>query len=128
MSEAQQIISVIKETFGQADLPICVVVIDNEGLELFSTNNCPEVEDTNILGIMAYEQMNEQIVSRLNKEIDLMVFRIEHDTFFVAPIVENLFLLAKSDLNRLGHVIPLLEGLRKQIAFKIAQLNGGEVS
>ena len=51
-----------------------------------------------------------------------MVFRIELDTFFVAPIVEDLFLLAKSDLNRLGHVIPLLEGLRKQIAFKIAQL------
>ena len=65
MSEAQQIISVIKETFGQADLPICVVVVDSEGLELFSTNNCPEVEDTNILGIGAYEQMYEQIKSRL---------------------------------------------------------------
>jgi len=122
LSEAQQIISVIKETFGQADLPICVVVVDNEGLELFSTKNCSEVEDTNILGIMSYEQMNEQILSRLNKAIDLMVFRIDQDTFFIAPIVENLFLLAKSDLNRLGHVIPLLEGLRKQIAFKISQL------
>ena len=122
MSEAQQVISVIKETFGQADLPICVVVVDNEGLELFSTKNCSGVEDTNILGIMAYEQMNEQIMSRLEKGIDLMVFRIDQDTFFVAPIVENLFLLAKSDLNRLGHVIPLLEGLRKQIAFKISHL------
>ena len=122
MSEAQQIISVIKETFGQADLPICVVIVDSEGLELFSTKNCPEVEDTNILGIMAYEQMNEQIRSRLEKGIDLMVFRIDQDTFFVAPIIEDLYLLAKSDLNRLGHVIPLLEGLRKQIAFKISQL------
>lgn len=122
MSEAQQIISVIKETFGQADLPICVVVVDSEGLELFSTNNCPEVQDTNILGIGAYEQMNEQIKSRLDKDIDLMIFRIDQDTFFVAPIIEDLYLLAKSDLNRLGHVIPLLEGLRKQIAFKISQL------
>lgn len=123
MSEAQEIISVIKETFGQADLPICVVVIDSEGLELFSTNNCPqEIEATNILGIEAYEKMNEQIKSRLEKDIDLMVFRIDLDAFFVAPIVEDLYLLAKSDLNRLGHVIPLLEGLRKQIAFKIAHL------
>lgn len=122
MSEATQIITVIKETFGHADLPICVVVVDNEGLELFSTKNCSGVEDTNILGIMAYEQMNEQILNRLNKGIDLMVFRIEQDTFFVAPIVENLFLLAKSDLTRIGHVIPLLEGLRKQIAYKIANL------
>ena len=122
MSEAQQIISVIKETFGQADLPICVVIVDTEGLELFSTNNCPAVEDTNILGIEAYEHMNEQIKGRLDKDIDLMIFRIDQDTFFVAPIIENLYLLAKSDLNRLGHVIPLLEGLRKQIAFKISQL------
>ena len=121
MDEAQQIISVIKETFGQADLPICVTVVDSEGLELFSTKNC-SVEDTNIFGIMAYEQMNEQIQSRMRKGIDLMVFRIENDTFFIAPIVENLFLLAQSDLNRLGHVIPLLEGLRKQIAYKISHL------
>lgn len=125
MIDAQQIISVIKETFGQADLPICVVVVDSEGLELFSTKNCSDIADTNILGIMSYEQMNEQIVSRLKKNIDLMIFRIDQDTFFIAPIVEDLYLLTRSDLNRLGHVIPLLEGLRKQIAFKIAQLNGG---
>jgi len=123
MSEAQEVIEVIKDVFGEVDLPICVVVVDNEGLELFSTSNCPGVEDTNILGIMAYEQMNEQIKGRLDKSIDLMIFRIEQETFFVAPIVNDLFLLARSDLKRLGHVTPLLEGLRSQIAFKIAQLS-----
>ena len=58
----------------------------------------------------------------MRKGIDLMVFIIVNNTFFIAPIVENLFLLAQSDLNRLGHVIPLLECLRKQIAYKISHL------
>jgi hypothetical protein len=121
LSQATEIINVIKDVFGKEELPICVVVLDSEGLELFSTANCT-MDDTNILGIMAYEQMNEQMKSRLDNDIDLMIFRINQITFFVAPIIEDLFLLARSDITKLGHITPLLDGLRSQIAFRITQL------
>lgn len=121
MSQATEIINVIKDVFGEVDLPLCVEVLDSEGLELFSTSNCT-MDDTNILGIMAYEHMNEQIKSRSQDDVDLLIFRMKKETFIIAPIIEDLFLLARSDLSRLGHITPLLDGLRSQIAFRIAQL------
>lgn len=125
MSQATEIINVIKDVFGEVELPICVVVLDSEGLELFSTANCT-VDDMSMLGIMAYEELNSQIKNRMDSDIDLMIFRIKTETFFVARIVEDLFLLARSDLARLGHITPLLDGLRSQIAFRINQLKKGE--
>lgn len=121
MIDVSEIIKVIKDVFGEIELPICIVVLDSEGLELFSTANCPSEEATNVLGIMAYEQMNEQIKGRLNNDVDLLMFRIASESFFVAPIVEDLYLLART--NRvITHITPLLEGIRSQIAFRIKQM------
>lgn len=130
MSEAQEIIAVIKDVIGEVDLPICVAVIDNEGFELFSSSGCTHMEgagEMNVLGIMAYESINEQVTGRTSNSVDLMIFRVGAETFFVAPVIEDLFLVANSDLTRLGHILPLLEGLRTQMAFKIDRLRKGGV-
>ena len=125
LSEATEIINVIKDVFSSdVDLPLCVSVIDKEGLELFSTSNCPDmIQDTFVLGLMAYEEMNEHIRTRSVDDVDVMIYRIKEETFIVAPIIKELFLVATSDLNKLGHVLPLLEGLRGQIAFKLSLLD-----
>ncbi|MHA2362625.1 MAG: hypothetical protein ACXAC7_01610 [Candidatus Hodarchaeales archaeon] len=122
MSEAQEIISVINDVIGDVDLPLCIVVQDSEGLELFSTVNCPETGAYNILGIMAFENIKEQILSRTQKNIDLLIFKVEEENYFIAPVAADLYIVANADTNRLGHVLPLLDGMRSQISFKIQQL------
>ena len=125
MSEAQEIISVINGVVGEVDLPICLLVIDSQGLELYSSKNCSEESvDTNIFGIIAFENINEQIIARNKKTVDLLIFRVEDQNFLIAPVAEDLFLVANTDFTRLGHVLPLLEGMRSQMTFKIQQLRG----
>ena len=123
MSEAQEIISVINSVVGEVDLPICLLIIDSQGLELYSSKNCSEESlDTNIFGIMAFESINEQIAARSKKNVDLLIFKVEDQNFLIAPVAEDLFLVANTDFTRLGHVLPLLEGMRSQMSFKIQLL------
>ena len=124
MSEAQKIIEVLERVFGEADLPLCIAVMDSEGLELHSTRNCSaeEVGSINILGIMAFDGLTSSLEGRVDAEIDTMLFRSEKSEYFVAPVGKSLYLCAISPVGKMSHVMPLLDGLRAQIRFELAQL------
>ena len=70
MSESQEIIQQIEAVFGNADLPVYVSVISSDAMELFSTKDIPaEEQSANILGIMAFEELTNQLKTRTKKEI-----------------------------------------------------------
>lgn len=53
MSKTQEIIKVLNNVFGNAELPLCISVLDGEGMEIFATRTCQQEsydESTNVLG------------------------------------------------------------------------------
>ncbi len=124
MSEAQQVIKVLERVFGDSDLPLCMAVMDNQGLELYSTRNCSEEEvaSINVLAIDAFESMHRSLEGRVEAKVDTMLFRSEEKEYFVAPVGRTLYLCAISGIGKMSHVVPLLDGLRAQTRYELAKL------
>jgi hypothetical protein len=125
VSEAQKVISVLEKVFGDSELPLCMAVMDKEGLELYSTRNCSadEVASINVLAIDAFDGLTASLKGRVKANIDTMLFRSEEKEYFVAPVGKTLYLCAISAIGKMTHVIPLLDGLRAQTKYELSKLD-----
>ncbi|MFX0121771.1 MAG: hypothetical protein ACFE9A_20435, partial [Candidatus Hodarchaeota archaeon] len=69
MSEsAKRTIKVVEKVFDSkyVDIPLCISIITDEGLELYSTTTCDpsEMESINILGLVAFEELKSSFNAR----------------------------------------------------------------
>ena len=119
MSDAQAVISVLDKVFGGVDLPLCIAILNSEGMEVYSTKNCTgDTEATNVLGLMAFEELAGAMKRRAQVDVDVLIFRIEskRQEYFLTPVgEEGLHMIAISEVGKIGNVMQFLEGLSSQI-------------
>ncbi len=130
MSEiAQKAINVVVKVFDSknVEIPLCISIISGDGLELYSTSTCdPEqMESVNILGLIAFEELKTSFHDRTNEEINVLIFRTSNKECYVAPVAENVFLVAAAQPGTVGNVMPLLDGLSEQVSFELGKLDVG---
>lgn len=127
MSEtALKAISVVKKVFDSkyVQIPLCISIITSDGLELYSTATCDstEMESINILGLVAFEELKSSFNDRTDEEINILIFRTLTKECYVAPVAEDIFMVAAAVPGTVGNVMPLLDGLSEQVKFELAKL------
>lgn len=127
MSEsAQKAISVVEKVFDSeyVEIPLCISIITGEGLELYSTATCDpaEMESINILGLIAFEELKSSFNERTEEEINILIFRTPKRECYIAPVAEDIFMVAAAISGAVGNVMPLLDGLCAQVSFELANL------
>ena len=130
MSEiAQKAINVVIKVFDSknVEIPLCISIISGDGLELYSSSTCDpdQMETVNILGLIAFEELKTSFHDRTNEEINVLIFRTSNKECYVAPVAENVFLVAAALPGAVGNVMPLLDGLSAQVAFELGKLDVG---
>ncbi|MHA1941208.1 MAG: hypothetical protein ACW97P_05735 [Candidatus Hodarchaeales archaeon] len=133
MSEiAQKTIDIVSNVFKSenVEIPLCIsVVLASEGFELYSTKTCKpsEMEAINVLGLIAFEELKTSVNSRTDEQINILIFRTGERECYVAPVSDDIFLVAASSPGTVGNVMPLLDGLSAQVKFELSKLqNMGE--
>lgn len=123
---AQKTISVVEKVFDSkyVEIPLCISIITGEGLELYSTATCDpaEMESINILGLIAFEELKSSFNERTEEEIDILIFRTPKRECYIAPVGEDIFMVAAAAPGAVGNVMPLLDGLSAQVTFELAKL------
>ena len=128
MSElAQKTIDVVANVFKSEhiELPLCISVVSaSEGFELYSTRTCnqSEMESINILGLIAFEELKGSFRERTNEQINILIFRTATRECYVAPVSDDIFLVASAASGTVGNVMPLLDGLSTQVKFELTKL------
>ena len=128
MSEsAQKTIDVVANVFKSEhiELPLCISVVSaSEGFELYSTKTCDqaEMEHINILGLIAFEELKSSFSARTNEQINILIFRTTSRECYVAPVSDDIFLVASAAPGTVGNVMPLLDGLSAQVKFELAKI------
>ena len=130
MSEiAQKAINVVVKVFDSknVEIPLCISIISGDGLELYSTSTCDpdQMETVNILGLIAFEELKTSFHDRTNEEINVLIFRTSNKECYVAPVAENVFLVAAASPGAVGNVMPLLDGLSAQVSFELGKVDAG---
>ena len=130
MSEtAQKAITVVEKVFESknVDIPLCISIISDDGLELYSTATCDpaEMETINILGLVAFDELKSSFHDRTDQEINILIFRTAERECYVAPVAAHIFMVATSALGKVGNVMPLLDGLSAQVKFELAKIGQG---
>jgi hypothetical protein len=116
----------VKKVFGDVDIPLCVSILDHEGLEMYSTRNCSEedIESTGMLGVMAFDGLVNSLKRRSDKKVGMLIFQTdEGNEYFITPVSDHIFMTAISRTGRIGSVIPLLNGLSRQISYELSKLD-----
>ena len=131
MSElAQKTIDVVSNIFkSDLEIPLCIsVVLASEGFELYSTQTCDpsEMEAITVLGLIAYEELKSSFNARTDEHINILVFRTDARECYVAPVSDDIFLVAAATPGTVGNVMSLLDGLSTQVKFSLAQLTENE--
>lgn len=125
MVDVQKLIQQVKNVFGDEKLPCRISITDNEGLEIFSTESSTPMEEmgsTDVLGILAYEELKNTASSR-DTEIDTLIFRTKSVEYFIAPVTADLYLLAVAGIGRIAPMQSFLDGLRSQISFALRDIS-----
>ncbi|MFW9990645.1 MAG: hypothetical protein ACFFD4_01170 [Candidatus Odinarchaeota archaeon] len=125
-TEAHEVIRQVKKVIGDVDIPLCVSILDHEGLEMYSTRNCSaeDIESTGMLGIMAFDGLVNSLKRRSDKKVEMLIFRTEEgDEYFITPVSDNAFMAAVSQKGKIGSVIPFLDGLSRQIRYALSKLD-----
>ncbi|NHJ02453.1 MAG: hypothetical protein EAX86_09985 [Candidatus Heimdallarchaeota archaeon] len=128
MSEiAQKAINLVQKVFDSksVEIPLCISIVSSDGLELFSTKTCntEEMESINILGLIAFEELKSSFNARTNEDINILIFRTSNKECYVAPVSENIFMVASASPGAVGDVTPLLDGLSAQVMHELTKLN-----
>ncbi|OLS21534.1 MAG: hypothetical protein HeimC3_35180 [Candidatus Heimdallarchaeota archaeon LC_3] len=124
MVDVQKIIQQVKKVFGDEKLPCRITITDSDGLEIFSTESSTPMEDlgsTDILGILAFEELNRTASSR-DTEIETLIFRTKNAEYFIAPVTGDLFLSAVAGIGKIAPMQVFLDGLRSQITYALKDL------
>ena len=124
---AIKIIEIIKEIFGDVDLPVCVSIVDNEdGLTLFETKTCDKMklsdEMTNIFGLMAFDELSKTLKNRTKRSVDMLVFRSGDLEYFIMPVSDVIFMCAVAKTGSMGKIISFLNGIAHQVIFQLEKL------
>jgi hypothetical protein len=117
VSDAQQIISLLNRIFGGVELPLCISIMNSEGMDVFSTKNCEheEIETTNVLGLMAFEELSSALKRRAQVAVQTLIFRTDDREYFLTPVGQSLYMCAIAEIGKIGQVVTFLEGLSAQI-------------
>jgi hypothetical protein len=131
MSElAQKTIDVVSNIFkSELEIPLCIsVVLASEGFELYSTETCDpgEMEAITVLGLIAFEELKSSFNTRTDEHINILIFRTDTRECYVAPVSDDIFLVAAASPGTVGNVMSLLDGLSTQVKFSLAQLKENE--
>jgi hypothetical protein len=131
MSElAQKTIDVVSNIFkSELEIPLCIsVVLASEGFELYSTQTCDpsEMEAITVLGLIAFEELKSSFNARTDEHINILIFRTDTRECYVAPVSDDIFLVAAATPGTVGNVMSLLDGLSTQVKFSLAQLTEKE--
>ena len=131
MSElAQKTIDVVSNIFkSELEIPLCIsVVLASEGFELYSTQTCDpsEMEAITVLGLIAFEELKSSFNARTDEHINILIFRTDARECYVAPVSDDIFLVAAATPGTVGNVMSLLDGLSTQVKFSLAQLTENE--
>lgn len=124
MVDVQKIIQQVQNVFGNEKLPCRISITDSEGLEIFSTESSTPMEEmgsTDVLGILAFEELKNTASSR-DTEIDTLIFRTKAIEYFIAPVTSELFLLAVAGIGKIAPMQAFLDGLRSQISFALKDI------
>lgn len=124
-TEVRKIIQQVKKVFGNVDIPLCVSILDHEGLEIYATKNCSEedIESTGMLGIMAYDGLVDSLARRAKeKNVGMLIFRTDEEEYLITPVGKNMFMAAICSPGEIGNVIPLLDGLSRQIRHELTKM------
>ncbi len=127
MSEvAQKAIHLVEKVFDSksVEIPLCISIVSSDGLELYSTKTCnpEEMESINILGLIAFEELKSSFNSRTRDDINILIFRTANKECYVAPVAENIFMVATALPGAVGNVMPLLDGLSAQVMHELTKL------
>ena len=128
MSElAQKTIDVVANVFKSenVEIPLCIsVVLASEGFELYSTKSCvpSEMEAITVLGLIAFEELKTSVNSRTDEHINILIFRTDERECYVAPVSDDIFLVAAAAPGTVGNVMPLLDGLSAQVKFELSKI------
>ncbi|MHA1974223.1 MAG: hypothetical protein ACTSW1_14585 [Candidatus Hodarchaeales archaeon] len=126
---AKKTIDVVSKVFEseRIEIPLCISIVSaTEGLELYSTRTCKhkEMESINVLGLIAFEELKSSFNERTNEDIDILIFRTSNKECFVAPVADDIFMVAVAAPGTVGSVMPLLDGLSAQVKFALSKLRG----
>ncbi len=124
---AQKTIDVVANVFKSenAEIPLCIsVVLASEGFELYSTKTCDptEMEAITVLGLIAFEELKSSITARTNEKINILIFRTKERECYVAPVSDDIFLVAAATPGTVGNVMPLLDGLSAQVQYELSKM------
>lgn len=123
MSKAQKIIGVLNDVFGESELPLCVSVLDDEGMELYSSKACSSQDaSTKVLGLIAFEELTKSLSKRSHISVDMLYFRTGDYDYYVYPVGEAIFLCAVYPVGKVGQVMSFLDGLGAQISHALRSL------
>ncbi len=126
---AQKTINVVEKVFeSSVEIPLCISIVSDDGLEIFSSKTCKsiEMESINILGLIAFEELKSSLHGRTNEDINILIFRTAKREFYVAPVSDNIFMVAAADPGTVGNVMPLLDGLSAQVKFELSKIKEEE--
>ncbi len=129
---AQKTIDVVANVFKsemEVPIPLCISVVSaSEGFELYSTETCDptDMEAITVLGLMAFEELKSSVNTRTDEHIDILIFRTNTRECYVAPVSDDIFLVAAAAPGTVGNVMPLLDGLTAQVKFQLAKLKAEE--
>ena len=124
MVNIQKIIQHVETIFGDVKLPCRISITDTEGLEIFSTESSAEMEgigSTDVLGILAFEELNRMASSR-ETMIETLIFKTKNAEYFIAPVTQDLFLSAVAGIGKIAPMQVFLDGLKSQITFALKDL------
>ena len=84
------------------------------------------MEAITVLGLIAYEELKSSFNARTDEHINILIFRTDARECYVAPVSDDIFLVAAATPGTVGNVMSLLDGLSTQVKFSLAQLTENE--
>jgi hypothetical protein len=138
----QIIISIFKEAFETFELPACIGIVDNEGLSLVTTGECPDIDlfEGQLASLIdTFENIRNRFTASFSDDLELMILEFGNNTFYIDNLLNStidskntsqLYLVAQSVHGDLIlNARPFLTSIVKKIElmFSIAQ-EGSEIN
>lgn len=124
-SDSEDFVNIVMDTFisvfdKQFNFPICIALVDSNGLTLHTIGQCPNLEFfEGILGslITAFENLRTQTSKSFGDKPDSITVEFDKDhTYYVDDIKRTeLYLVARTDTALIYKAQPFLKGIVKKI-------------
>ena len=124
-TNSEDIVKIVSDAFvsafeSQFDLPVCIALVDSNGLALHAVGHCPNLEFfEGILGslITAFESLRTQTNKSFGAKPDSITVEFDENyTYYVDDIKRTeLYFVARTDTSLVYKLQPALKGIVKKI-------------